>query len=152
MRLSLWSRSTGMKGLFQLFKLALSMFTKRGQRFKAPHPYPPPFPPPPPPIPRPVNASFPYGSFASLAGTYDDPGYGPFELCLVSPENLEASPSCQALASNITRLLPGAIESGVPTFFAQWDTLFSSHIRFTHFDCGIFNVSLLTSMVRHRCP
>ena len=109
-------------------------------------------PPPPPGTPRPVNASFPFGSFGSLAGTYDNPGYGPFELCLVSPEDLEASPSCKALASDITKLLPGTIECGVPTYFTQWDNIFFSHLRLTHFDGGVFNISMLASMVRHHCP
>ena len=100
-----------------------------------------------PPTPRPANASFPFGSFSSVAGKYSNLGYGPIELCLVSPKDPNASPSCQALASNISTILPGATPPDIPTFFVKWDSPAFSHLRVTHFDGPVFNLSALSSLV-----
>jgi hypothetical protein len=99
------------------------------------------------PAHRPSNASFPHGNFSSLVGWYDNPGYGPFELCLVAPKDPNPSPSCKALAANINTVLPGTVMPEIPTFFAKWDSLWFSHLRITHFDGVIFNVSMFGSHV-----
>ncbi|KAG6916502.1 hypothetical protein DXG01_006501 [Tephrocybe rancida] len=83
----------------------------------------------------------------ALAGTYHNSGYGPFELCLVSPApSLSASPSCKALAANAERILPGAIAPGVPTFLTEWFSPWATHLRFTHFAENMYNVSVLASV------
>ena len=99
------------------------------------------------PTPHPANASFPFGDISSVAGKYINLGYGPVELCLVSPEDPNASSSCQALASNISIILPGATPPDIPTFYAKWDSPLFSHFRFTHFDGGVFNLTALSSFV-----
>lgn len=103
--------------------------------------------PQPPAIQRPANASFPSGNFASLAGVYRSAGYNNFELCLVSPKNPSASSSCEALTANLSTILPGAIDYNVPTFIGEWDSPWLSHVRLSHFNGNIFNVSGLTSFV-----
>lgn len=101
----------------------------------------------PPASPRPANASMPSVNFTSVAGTYNNLGYGSFELCLVSPNNAAASGSCKALASNVSTILPGAVDpSGkIPTFLAGWNSPAASHLRLTHWNGNTFNVSGLTS-------
>ncbi|RDB29884.1 Gigasin-6 [Hypsizygus marmoreus] len=101
--------------------------------------------PPTPATPRPSNASLPSANFSSLAGIYDNGGYGKFELCLVSLPHPAASESCKALKSNIPTILPGAVDPKIPTFIAAWDSPWASHVRFTHFSGNIFNVTTLTS-------
>jgi hypothetical protein len=99
------------------------------------------------PTPRPANASFPLGDLSSVAGKYYDPGYGEFELCLVSPNDSDPSAHCKGLAANISTVLPGTIPSGIPTFFAEWNSDFFTHLRFTHFDGSLFNISVFASYV-----
>ncbi|RDB18674.1 Gigasin-6 [Hypsizygus marmoreus] len=97
--------------------------------------------------PRPSNATAPSVDFPQLAGMYNNDGYGPIELCLVSPTNADssASGSCEALASNISTILPGGIRQGIPTLVGAVDSPWYSHIRVEHFDADLFNVSLLIS-------
>ena len=143
MKLLGWILSTGMIGVFVSATLRDSSTQTRVDRFKnlslgSPASLP---------TPRPTNASFPFGSFSSVAGKYDNLGYGPVELCLVSPNDPNASPSCQALAANISTILPGATPPDIPTFFARIDSPTFSHLRVTHFDGPVFNVSTLSSLV-----
>ncbi|RDB30019.1 hypothetical protein Hypma_013824 [Hypsizygus marmoreus] len=100
---------------------------------------------PPRATPRPTNASLPWTDFITLTGTYDNPGYGKFELCLIAPKHPGASRSCAALASNAPTILPGAVEADIPTFLAEWDNPGFSHIRLTHFNGNVFNLSTLSS-------
>ncbi|GLB40046.1 putative beta-lactamase [Lyophyllum shimeji] len=101
---------------------------------------------PPLATPPPINASLPSVSFPNLAGTYDDGGYGKFELCYVSPNKYPTqSRKCQDLSANLSTILPGAAVPGIPTFIAEWDSPWTSHTRLLHFDGNIFNVSLLSS-------
>ncbi|KAG5641152.1 hypothetical protein H0H81_011338, partial [Sphagnurus paluster] len=73
-------------------------------------------------------------------------GYGQFELCLIQPQNPSpSSASCAALASNITTILPGAVRPGIPTYFAEVNSPWFSHIRMEHFNANWFNISLLIS-------
>ena len=143
MKLWVWSPLTGMAGVFvsdahwdPLTHARVGRF--KNQSLSSPSPSP---------TPRPANASFPFGDISSVAGKYNDLGYGPFELCLVSPEDPNASSSCQALAANISIVLPGATPPDIPTFFAMWDNPAFSHLRFTHFDGPVFNLSALWSLV-----
>lgn len=102
-----------------------------------------------PATPRPGNATLPVRDFAALAGRYINTGYGPLELCLVSESNSSATSSeCQALVADAPKVLPGALNPDIPTFLAGWDSIWSSHIRLTHFDGNVFNMSALTSFVR----
>ncbi|GLB41349.1 putative beta-lactamase [Lyophyllum shimeji] len=100
------------------------------------------------PTPRPANATLPAGGLAALQGTYKNAGYGSFELCLVSPSpsaSDSASRKCKALATNATRILPGAVTPGVPTYLAEWDSPWGSHLQLSHFTRNTFNVSLVSS-------
>lgn len=97
--------------------------------------------------PRPANATLPSANFTAFAGHYTNPGYGDFELCLVQPQNPSASTSCQALAANLSTILPNATRPGIPTFFGAIDSPWFSHMRIEHFNGNIFNVSLLYSLV-----
>ena len=143
MKLLGWSLSTGTAGLFFSVAERHSVTQPRMGRFRnlslsfSPSP----------PTPRPANASFPFGDLSSVAGKYNNLGYGPVELCLVSPKDPNPSSSCRALATNISIILPGATPPDVPTFFAKWDSPIFSHLRFTHFDGAAFNLSVLSSFV-----
>jgi hypothetical protein len=105
--------------------------------------------PAPPAPPRPTNASPPSVNFTSIAGIYNNYGYGSVELCLVSPNIAAASHSCKAMASNASTILPGAIDpsSTIPTYLAEWNGPWMSHIKLTHWDGDLFNVSALSSHV-----
>jgi hypothetical protein len=96
---------------------------------------------------RPAKASLPSVNFTALAGNYNNNGYGGFELCLISPQNPTASRSCQALSSNISTILPGIVDPKIPTFVAEWNNPWASHLRFTHFNENSFNVTAFTSYV-----
>ncbi|KAF8067004.1 beta-lactamase/transpeptidase-like protein [Lyophyllum atratum] len=96
----------------------------------------------PAPTPRPANATLPSG----IAGTYNNGGYGSFELCPVSPPlPASASQKCKTLAAIAPRILPGAVTPGVPTFLAEWNSPWGSHVRFSHFTGNTFNLSMLSS-------
>jgi hypothetical protein len=107
------------------------------------------FPPLPPAPPQPVNSSLPSVNLSSIAGVYNNRGYGSFELCLVSPNITTASNSCKVLASNVSIILPGAVDpSGkIPTFLAEWNSPWMSHIKLTHWNGNTFNISILSSYV-----
>ncbi|KAG5650787.1 hypothetical protein H0H81_011070 [Sphagnurus paluster] len=94
---------------------------------------------------RPLNAPPPSVNFTALAGVYDNPGYGNFELCYVSANYTAASSSCKGLAANISTILPGAVDATIPTFIGAWDSPWQSHIRLTHFSGDQFNISSLSS-------
>ncbi|RDB30719.1 Gigasin-6 [Hypsizygus marmoreus] len=99
--------------------------------------------------PRPANATLPSANFTSLAGVYNNAGYGQFELCLISPPNPSASTPCQAMASNISSILPNAIRPGIPTLVGAIDSPWLSHFRIEHFNQDLFNVSLLISTAQN---
>jgi len=143
MKLLAWNPSTGTAGLFFSVTQPDSLTQTRAGRIQN---LSLSFPPS-PPTPRPANASFPFGGFSSVAGKYNNLGYGPVELCLVSPKDPNPSSSCNDLATNISIILPGATPPDVPTFFAKWESPFFSHLRFTHFDGAAFNLSALSSFV-----
>ncbi|KAG5643819.1 hypothetical protein DXG03_009596 [Asterophora parasitica] len=105
--------------------------------------------PPPPTTPRPANATLPSASFQTLAGIYENPGYGKAEFCFVSSNHSSASQSCKALIANVSTILPGAVDPKIPTFIAQWDSPWASHIRLRHFSGNLFNTSGLTSYPTH---
>ena len=97
------------------------------------------------PTPRPSHAHP-----ADPAGTYDNPAYGAIELCYVSPTPHIESATCATLRSAADTILPGAINSTVPTLLAHVNRLFTSHLRLEHFSGGVWNVTELTSLVRSR--
>ncbi|KAG6810844.1 hypothetical protein H0H92_010109 [Tricholoma furcatifolium] len=98
-----------------------------------------------PATPRPANATLPSASFASLAGVYENAGYGQAEFCYVSSPDPKQSEACKALASNASTILPGAVQEGIPTFIAAWDSPWATHIMLNHFDGNFFNVTPLIS-------
>ncbi|GLB41335.1 putative beta-lactamase [Lyophyllum shimeji] len=100
----------------------------------------------PAPTPRPANATLPSAGLSALTGMYKNAGYGSFELCLVSdPPAASASAKCKTLAADAPRILPGAVTPGVPTFLAEWNSPWGSHVRLSHFTGNTFNLSLLSS-------
>ncbi|RDB26831.1 Gigasin-6 [Hypsizygus marmoreus] len=101
--------------------------------------------PRPPAAQRPQNASLPIVNFTMLAGTYDNAGYGGFELCLIYPKNPVASTTCKSLASNVSAILPGAVKPNLPTLLGKYDSPDLGYIRLTHYNGNIFNVSGLSS-------
>lgn len=104
---------------------------------------------PPPHLPeRPENASLPQVTFESLVGKYNNPGYGSFELCLVSPNHTMASRACKYLAARAPIILPGVIDPNIPTFLIEWDSAAAPYVIFTHFNGNIFHVTVLASYVR----
>ncbi|KAF5375446.1 hypothetical protein D9615_007951 [Tricholomella constricta] len=105
--------------------------------------------PPPRATPRPQNVTLPSANFTTYAGTYNNDGYGQFELCLVSPPNPFASGACRQLVDSLPTILPGAVRPGIPTFFGAIDSPWFSHIRMEHFSRDLFNVSLLISTAQN---
>ncbi|KAF9463776.1 beta-lactamase/transpeptidase-like protein [Collybia nuda] len=95
-------------------------------------------------VKKPVDPSPPFVDFTILAGTYNNPGYGKVELCLVS-NNTSLSKSCQTLISKSSRILPGGVESGVPTFLGEFNALGMTYIRISHYDGNTFNITGLNS-------
>uniref|UniRef100_A0A0W0FML0 Beta-lactamase-related domain-containing protein n=1 Tax=Moniliophthora roreri TaxID=221103 RepID=A0A0W0FML0_MONRR len=91
---------------------------------------------------RPTNASDPSIDFTSLAGTYNNPGYGNFTFCLVS---LEPTESCRELVANASTLLPGAINPTVPTLLAKADAVFAEYVALTHSDGNKFDFATMYS-------
>ena len=58
-----------------------------------------------------------------------------------------ASYSCKAFAADISTVLPAMTPPNVPMFFAQVDTPLFTHLRLTHFDGAVFNLSTFQSLV-----
>ncbi|KAL1746134.1 beta-lactamase/transpeptidase-like protein [Schizophyllum fasciatum] len=63
----------------------------------------------------------------------------------VAAESLEAS-ECRRMREIAPTVLPGAIDQSVPTLLAKWNRVWSNYIKLTHYDGGIFNVSVLASV------
>ncbi|KAI3621302.1 beta-lactamase class penicillin binding protein [Moniliophthora roreri] len=91
---------------------------------------------------RPTNASDPSIDFTNLAGTYNNPGYGNFTFCLISEEPTE---SCRELVANTSTLLPGAINTTVPTLLAKTDAVFAEYVALTHSDGNKFDIAAMLS-------
>jgi hypothetical protein len=94
---------------------------------------------------RPSSPKAPALDFSALAGKYFNPGYGTLDFCQVTPAPKNASAACQALASNLTTILPGGIDTSIPTLLAQYDSPWFSHMRLQHFNGNVFNISLISS-------
>ncbi|KAF7297526.1 Beta-lactamase class penicillin binding protein [Mycena indigotica] len=93
-------------------------------------------------IPRSSNATLPTIPFPDLAGMYTDLGYGTMELCF-SPES---STSCNELLQEWPTILPGTLNSSIPTLVARWPIVFGlSHIKLEHFSGNVFNLTILGS-------
>ncbi|KAG6819429.1 hypothetical protein H0H93_011956 [Arthromyces matolae] len=106
-----------------------------------------PFYNPGPPPARPTNANLPSVPLPSLAGVYNNKGYGSNELCYVSSKAYTPqSKTCRELNDNLSTIFPGAVEPGIPTFITKWDSPWASHLKFRHFDGNLFNVSTLLSV------
>ncbi|KAF9269748.1 hypothetical protein L218DRAFT_851182, partial [Marasmius fiardii PR-910] len=94
-------------------------------------------------IPRPTNSTPPSFSFRTLAGTYENPGYGAIELCFLGASN--HTTSCQEIVNELPTVLPGGVDLDIPTLIAKWDRFWSTHVKLEHFDGPFFNVSILES-------
>lgn len=103
-----------------------------------------------PATPRPSPAAPPLVTFPSFAGTYDNLGYGPMELCYIPPyanATTEASPACRSLVEQIPVILPGKVDPSIPTYVANWNKASSTHLLVTHFNGNIFNATGVFSIV-----
>ncbi|KAF5365308.1 hypothetical protein D9758_005451 [Tetrapyrgos nigripes] len=110
---------------------------------------------------RPSNPTPPSPSFASLSGVYDNPGYGPMELCFMTStdsdefigpqhdEHHQQTDHCKKLIKEQPLILPGALKKGVPTLIAHWNKAISTHVRLEHFSGNLFNASTLDSRPTH---
>ncbi|KAG7095302.1 hypothetical protein E1B28_006068 [Marasmius oreades] len=96
-------------------------------------------------VARPSNPTPPPAPFQSLAGTYENRGYGVIELCLLGAPT--HSTSCQDIVDELPTVLPGAVDRTIPTLIARWDRFWSTHIKLEHFDGPFFNLSILESRV-----
>ncbi|KAL0953877.1 hypothetical protein HGRIS_005051 [Hohenbuehelia grisea] len=101
-------------------------------------------------LPRPPDATPPSRGFATLAGLYENPAYGRIEFCyasLATNDSSKAPPSnsCRDLVNRSSTILPGVVESGVPTFLARWDRVFGKYVALKHFNGDLFNVTVLNS-------
>ncbi|KAL0579080.1 hypothetical protein V5O48_002922 [Marasmius crinis-equi] len=94
-------------------------------------------------IPRPSDPAPPPAPFKSFTGRYVNGGYGAMELCFL--DGSRQSPSCQDVINELPIVLPGAVDSSVPTLIAKWDRFWSTHIKLEHFDGALFNVTVLES-------
>ncbi|KAG5646096.1 hypothetical protein DXG03_004335 [Asterophora parasitica] len=102
--------------------------------------------------PRPENARPPSANFTSIAGLYNNDGYGQIEFCLLTPtpdlSRVAAAAntsSCAQVTSNLTTILPNVTRPGIPTLIAAINSPWFSHIRLEHFNADLFNISLLIS-------
>ncbi|KAJ8081130.1 hypothetical protein PM082_017972 [Marasmius tenuissimus] len=98
------------------------------------------------PTPRPGNSSSPSipGGFASIEGTYNNPGYGNWSFCLFEPGN-QPSEACKSFATNLSAILPGGIDPEVPTLVAPVNSIWFDYVQLQHFDGNVFNVTFLSS-------
>ncbi|KAK1232776.1 hypothetical protein PQX77_004101 [Marasmius sp. AFHP31] len=95
-------------------------------------------------VPQPPNPLPPPGApYESLAGKYANGGYGDIELCLLGVS--KQSRSCQEIIDELPTVLPGAVNSTIPTFIAKWDRFWSTHVKLEHFDGFLFNITVLES-------
>ncbi|KAL0571496.1 hypothetical protein V5O48_010472, partial [Marasmius crinis-equi] len=94
-------------------------------------------------VPRPAHPSPPPASFERLAGRYKNGGYGGIELCFA--DGAKQSVSCQDNLDELSTVLPGVVDSTIPTLIAKWDKFWSTHIKLEHFDGPLFNVTILES-------
>jgi len=99
-------------------------------------------------IPRPADPTPPSVSFSSLQGRYHNPAYGILDLCGVLPSigSSDSSSSCKDFIEELSFRLPGAMNVSAPTFFARMDKVWTTHIRFQHFNANVFNASGLLSL------
>ncbi|KAJ7615898.1 beta-lactamase/transpeptidase-like protein [Roridomyces roridus] len=93
--------------------------------------------------PRPTNPALPSVPFISMEGTYSHGAYGAISPCLVQSS---PSPVCDdVFASPVVQRILSVSNSSIPTLIAPFKRTFSTHLRFTHFDANMFNVSVLWS-------
>ncbi|ESK85499.1 beta-lactamase [Moniliophthora roreri MCA 2997] len=84
----------------------------------------------------PTNTSDPSIELTSLAGTYNNPGYGNWTFCLISEE---ATESCRELAANASTFIPG-FDFTIPTLLAKSNAIVAgSYILLAHSDGNKFD-------------
>ena len=101
-------------------------------------------------LPRPANPSLPALPLQAFSGSYTNAGYEDLELCWIGPPSTRASnasKSCKKAVRELPRVIPGAVNTSVPTLVAKWDKFWSTHLKLEHFDGMLWNVSVLESRV-----
>ncbi|KAK0458256.1 beta-lactamase/transpeptidase-like protein [Desarmillaria tabescens] len=91
-----------------------------------------------PPNPRPPSVLF-----DALSGTYENSGYGTIDFCFIFMN--KTTSDLPSPCHDSWTVLPGAVNTSIPTLLAKWDKAWSTHIMLTHFDGNLFNVSTLES-------
>ncbi|KAJ8082740.1 hypothetical protein PM082_008596 [Marasmius tenuissimus] len=94
-------------------------------------------------VPRPSNPTPPPVPYESLSGIYSNAGYGRLELCLLGGS--KQSGTCQQVIDELSTVLPGAVDSTIPTLIAKWDRFRSTHVKLEHFGGPLFNLTALES-------
>ncbi|KAG7088848.1 hypothetical protein E1B28_012802 [Marasmius oreades] len=97
-------------------------------------------------VATPGNASDPTipGGFAALEGTYNNPGYGNWSLCLFDPSH-QPSNACKELVANASTILPGGINSTIPTLLSPSSSIWFNYLKLEHVDGNVFSITGLFS-------
>ncbi|KAF9255424.1 beta-lactamase/transpeptidase-like protein [Marasmius fiardii PR-910] len=86
------------------------------------------------------------GGYASLEGTYSNLGYGNWTFCLFDPsQDHQPSDACKDLVANAGTILPGGINSTIPTLVASIDSIWFNYLKLEHVDGNVFSVTRLFS-------
>jgi len=103
--------------------------------------------------PRPATPEPPSAPFTSLAReSFSHPAYGILQPCLVpasvssSPDSVFQSQHCTNLLSSypVQRIL-SVSDLSIPTYIISWKRFFVTHLRLTHFNENLFNVTVIWS-------
>ena len=103
--------------------------------------------------PRPATPEPPSAPFTSLTRqSFSRPAYGILQPCLVpasvssSPDSIVESPHCANFLSSypVQRIL-SVSDLSIPTYIISWKRFFVTHLRLTHFNENLFNVTVIWS-------
>ena len=103
--------------------------------------------------PRPAPPLSPNAPFTSLAKeSFSHPSYGVLQPCLIlasvpfSSDALSEFSHCANLlsSSSVQRIL-GVSDLSIPTYIISWQGFFTTHLRLTHFNENLFNVTVIWS-------
>jgi hypothetical protein len=78
-------------------------------------------------------------SSLDLAGTYYNTGYGTLVLCNMR----STSPSCESVLDDF-RAVDKSLSPNSTDLFASWNTVWSTHVRFTHTNASQYLISIGT--------
>ncbi|KAL0577108.1 hypothetical protein V5O48_004861 [Marasmius crinis-equi] len=88
-----------------------------------------------------ANGTIP-GGFPALEGMYTNPAYGNWTFCLAG--NGQSSDPCQNLLTNLSTILPGAVNPEVPTLLAKVESVWVQYVKL-EWNGSQFDVTALSS-------